>query len=170
MSRVKAELLQALERLSAPPAPPPTPPDAGGGNSAAYIALSVAPPEHGTLSQAIMSTLEQANVFAAIQTSDNLALEEIFLKEDGLLTVFGDEPYDRIQQILMTWRKLLAKHRRPLGSTPPVGIYLAQPPPADKRRAINMTLPGLRLVEWNDAAALQKFVTEIQQFAASRSS
>lgn len=164
LPQIKAEVLEALAKAAAPaPARAQATSD-----QAAYITLSVAPPECETLGQEVIGTLQQANVYGTICSADGAGLEEIFLSDDGLLTVFGNEPYDRVQQILMSWRKLLAQYRRPPSATPPVGVYLAEPRAADKRRAINMTLPGLRVLEGNDPAALGQFVEAVQKFGASK--
>jgi hypothetical protein len=130
----------------------------------AFITLSVAPAERPGLGQELAKRLKEKNVYALIPKEENLSFENCLLQEHGFLTVFGNEPYERIEKALLEWRRLLLKYRPKPNKAPPIGIYLSEPPPADKFAAINMTLPGLRLLPWDSEPEFEEFVGAVRTY------
>lgn len=133
-------------------------------NATAFVTVSVAAQERPTVGEALVRRLREKNVYALIPPEASLSFEDCLLKEHGFLTVFGNEPYDRIEKALLEWRRLLLKYRPKPGKAPPIGIFLSEPPPGDKRAAINMTLPGLRVLPWDDEPEFEGFVGAVRSY------
>jgi hypothetical protein len=130
----------------------------------AFITVSVGTEERPTLGEKLVTRLKEKNVYAVMPDQSSLSFEECLLNENGLLTVFGNEPYERVEKALLEWRRLLLKHR-PRPEAPPIGIYLSQPPPDDKRTRINMTLPGLRVLPWDNEQEFEQFIGAVRSYA-----
>jgi len=134
-------------------------------DGAAYLTLSVGEPEKDTIGRHLSARFLGQNIYTAFARDDAASFESCYQNEHGLLTVFGNESYDRVEKALLEWRRLLAKYRPRPDAVPPCAIFLCEPPPLDKVSRINMTLPNLRIISWNNDQELNGFVEAIKQYA-----
>jgi len=158
---LKGEILKNLnERLAQK--------EAGGrdytDHASSFISIRT-PKGEEAIGEQLMTDLEKLGLYPSIPSL--LSLEHCLLNEHGFLAIYGNEPYvgeNGIERILLDWRGYLMKHLGQLGGAPPCGVYLTQPPPADKK--IRIAAPGLRMIPWNDPGKLNGFAREVAAYSA----